>query len=357
MRLQRRQFTQSLALGSATATLTALPSIARAATGTAGTDAWPRLVPPRLRAGDTLGLISPANATYEREPMQLATESLQALGFKVKLGDHVRGRYGQFGGSDAQRASDINNLFADDSVAGIMAVTGGSGCNRIVDRLDYDLIRRKPKFFGGFSDLTALINAINRQTGLITFHCPVAVSEWNTFSVQHFKAMVMAAQTPVLRNPLSERGDNLVQTQDRISTLRGGRARGRLAGGNLAVLSSRAGSPYMPELRGGILFLEEINEYIYRVDRMLSTLRLCGALDHLAGVVIGKFTKCEPGEGNFGTLTLDEVFDDYFLPLQVPVFRGAMIGHIKRKFTLPVGAEVEIDADAGTLELLHPAVL
>jgi muramoyltetrapeptide carboxypeptidase len=168
--------------------------------------------------------------------------------------------------------------------------------------------------------------------------------------------MVMQAQTPLLRNPTGERGDNLVQTQDRTTTLHGGRARGRMGGGNLAVLSSLAGSPYMPDLRGGILFLEEINEYIYRIDRMLSTLRLCGALDQLAGVVLGKFTKCEPGEGKFGTLTLDEVFDDYFLPLNVPVYRGAMIGHVKRKFTIPVGAEVEIDADAGTVQLLHPAV-
>jgi muramoyltetrapeptide carboxypeptidase len=113
----------------------------------------------------------------------------------------------------------------------------------------------------------------------------------------------------------------------------------------------------LPDLRGNILFLEEINEYIYRVDRMLSTLRLCGALDQLAGVVIGKFTKCEPGDGSYGTLTLDEVFDDYFLPLNVPVYRGAMIGHIKRKFTVPVGAVSEMDADAGTVQLLGPAVL
>jgi muramoyltetrapeptide carboxypeptidase len=357
MTLQRRHFVQSLSLGSA------IGAAAAGATGNSAGTAYsmaaslPTLLTPRLKEGDTLGLVSPANATYEREPLQLATEALQALGFKVKLGANVRARYGHFAGTDAQRASDINALFADDSVAGILAVTGGSGCNRMVDKLDYALIRRKPKFFGGFSDLTALINAITRQTGLVTFHCPVAVSEWNEFSVKHFRAMVMQAQTPLLRNPTGERGDNLVQTQDRTSTLRGGRARGRLGGGNLAVLSSLAGSAYMPDLRGGILFLEEINEYIYRVDRMLSTLRLCGTLDQLAGVVIGKFTKCEPGDGNFGTLTLDEVFDDYFLPLNVPVYRGAMIGHIKRKFTIPVGAEVEMDADAGTLQLLHPAVL
>ena len=356
MTLQRRHFVRSLTVGGV---LVSDPGVALS-TGRAGSrsaTAMPeRLLAPRLKEGDTLGLVSPANATYEREPMQFAIEAVQALGFKVKLGANARSRYGHFAGTDAQRAADINAMFADDAVAGIIAVTGGSGCNRIVDQLDYALIRSRPKFFGGFSDLTSLVNAITQQTGLITFHCPVAESEWNDFSVRHFKAMVMQAQAPLLRNPTSERGDNLVQTQDRISTLRGGRASGRLAGGNLAVLSSLAGSAYMPDLRGGILFLEEVNEYIYRIDRMLSTLRLCGALDQLAGVVIGKFTKCEPGDGKFGTLTLDEVFDDYFLPLNVPVYRGAMIGHIKRKFTVPVGVEVEINADDGTVQLLHPAV-
>ena len=126
-------------------------------------------------------------------------------------------------------------------------------------------------------------------------------------------------------------------------------------GGNLAVLSSLAGSPYLPCFDGAVLFLEEINEYIYRVDRMLSTLKLSGALDRLAAVVLGNFTNCKPGEG-FGTLTLDEVFDDYFLPLKVPVYRGAMIGHIKRKFTLPIGLPAEVDADAGSIQLLEAAV-
>jgi muramoyltetrapeptide carboxypeptidase len=132
-------------------------------------------------------------------------------------------------------------------------------------------------------------------------------------------------------------------------------ARGPLLGGNLAVLSSLCGSPYLRSFDGAILFLEEINEYIYRVDRMLSTLKLSGVLDRLAGVMIGAFTNCKPGEG-FWTLTLDEVFDDYFGGLGVPVYRGASFGHIKRKFTLPLGVQAEIDAGAGTVRLLEPAV-
>ena len=356
MRADRRSLLHSAAASALASTTLGAAAQPRAGSAPSPAAAPSRVLAPRLKEGDTLGLISPANATYEREPLEIAVESLQALGFKVKLGQHVRGRWGHFGGSDEQRATDVNAMFADDEVDGVIALTGGSGCTRIVDKLNYALIRRKPKFFGGFSDLTCLLNAIQRQTGLVTFHAPVAASEWNGFSVAHFKALVMDAEAPLLRNPTGERGDNLVQKDDRVTTIRGGRARGPLVGGNLAVLASLAGTPYFPDCRGAILFLEEINEYIYRVDRMLSTLRLAGALDRLAGVVIGKFTKCEPGDG-YGTLTLDEVFDDYFKPLNVPVYRGAMIGHIKRKFTIPVGAEAEIDADAGTLQILRPVVL
>lgn len=311
---------------------------------------------PRLKEGDTLGLISPANATFEREPLDTAVEALQALGFRVKLGQHVRARHGHLGGTDAQRAADLNAMFADPGVQGVIALTGGSGGTRMLPLVDYAQIRRTPKFFGGFSDLTALVNAIHQQTGLITFHSPVAGSEWNAFSVEHFKALVMRAEGPLLRNPQRELGDNVVQTQWRTQTLRGGKARGPLIGGNLTVLTAMAGSPYWPKFQGAILFLEDINEYIYRVDRMLSTLRLTGALNQVAGVVLGQFTNCNPGEG-YGTLTLDEVFDEYLLPLKVPVYRGAMIGHIKRKFTVPVGTLAEVDADAGTLQLLHPSVV
>jgi len=344
MNSSRRQLLQ---FGAAATALLSATQPARAAGG--------GVLAPRLRPGDTLGLVSPANATFEREPLKIAIESLQALGFKVKPGENVAARRGPFAGSDAQRAADVNAMFADDSVAGILALTGGSGCNRIVDKLDYDVIRRRPKFFGGFSDLTSLVNAIHRQTGLVTFHCPVAGSEWNDYSVQSFKAVAMNAEAAVLRNPTSTPVDDLVAREERVTTIRPGKAQGRLIGGNLTVLASLAGSPYFPDCRGALLFLEDINEYIYRIDRCLSTLRLAGALGQLAGIVLGRFTKCEPGEG-YGSLTLDEVFDDYLLPLNVPVFRGAAIGHIKRKLTVPVGAAAEMDAEAGTIRLLGAAV-
>jgi muramoyltetrapeptide carboxypeptidase len=312
--------------------------------------------PRRLQPGDTVALINPSNAVFERQPYEIVTETLQALGFKVREAPHLRARRGPFAGTDEQRASDVNAMFADPGVHGLLAMTGGSGGNRILPRIDYELVRRNPKFIGGFSDITALVNAVHARTGLVTFHSPVGISEWNEFSVRHFRGTVMDAQAMLLTNPV-EREDALVAKGGRISTLRGGRARGPLLGGNLAVLAAMAGSAYWPRFDGAVLFLEEINEFIYRVDRMLSTLKLAGALDRLAGVVLGGFTNCTPGADNYGVLTLDEVFDDYFGPLGVPVYSGASFGHIRRKFTLPVGLPVEIDADAGTLRYLQPAVV
>lgn len=338
----------------AAASLAGIPATPAATAATAA-ERLPLLRPPRLKPGDTIALVNPSAAIYERAPYDLAAETLAALGFQVREAPNLRARRGQFAGTDAQRASDLNAMFADPTVHGILALTGGSGANRILPLLDYPAIQRNPKVLAGFSDITALLNAVHAQTGLVTFHAPVGVSEWNEFSVRHFRGVLMEAQPMLLKNPV-EPGGLPAPKDDRITTLRPGIARGPLVGGNLAVLSSLAGSRYLPSFDGAILFLEEINEFIYRVDRMLSTLKLAGLLDRLAGVVLGAFTNCGPGDGNFGTLTLDEVFDDYFGALNVPVYRGAMIGHIRRKFTVPVGLDAEIDAAAGTLRLLRPAV-
>ena len=328
--------------------------VSMAAGASAAQSGAPLLRAPRLKPGDTVALINPSGAIYEREPYNIAIESLQALGFKVREAPNLRARYGHLAGTDRQRADDVNAMFADGSVHGLLAMTGGSGGNRMLPLVDYESIRRYPKFLGGFSDLTALINAVHAKTGLVTFHAPLGISEWNAFSVDQFKRTVMNAEAMLLSNPKAD-DDALVSKAGRIATIRPGTARGPLLGGNLAMLTSMAGSPYWPRFKGAILVLEDINEFIYRVDRMLSTLKIAGVLDQLAGVVLGAFTNCEPGEG-FGTLTLDEVFDDYFKGLGIPVYRGAQFGHIKKKFTLPIGLPVAMDAGAGTVRFLQPAV-
>ncbi len=168
----------------------------------------PTLRPRRLQPGDTVAVVNPSGAIYERAPYALAFGSLMALGFKVKEAPHLRARYGHLAGTDAQRAGDINAMFADPEVQGILAMTGGSGGSRILPLIDYAAVRRNPKFLGGFSDLTALVNAVHARTGLITFHCPMAGSEWNEFSVRHFRGTVMDAQAVPLANPV-DRDDAL----------------------------------------------------------------------------------------------------------------------------------------------------
>ena len=311
--------------------------------------------PARLKIGDTIGLVCPAAPAYSQETVQITVESLQQMGFKVKQSAHFYDRYGYLAGRDEARAADLNAMFADRSVRAIMAMHGGWGCARIVPLLDYNLIRKNPKILVGYSDITALLLSIYAQTGIVTMHGPEGAATWNAFTVNHFKRLLMDAEAVFMTNP-TDKNDNLTQTTDRITTWRGGVARGQLVGGNLTVLSHLVGSKYMPDTKGKILFLEDVDEEVYSMDRMLTHLKLAGILDGLAGFVFGKCTKCNTGE-SYGSLTLEDVFRDIIVPLQIPAFSGAMIGHISHKFTVPLGIEAEINANVGTIKLLESAVV
>lgn len=264
-------------------------------------------------------------------------------------------RYGYLAGRDEERASDVNDMFADSEVKAVWPVRGGWGCARILPHLDYAAIRRTPKVLLGYSDVTALHAAIHSRTGLVTFHGPNGMSAWPAFTVEHLKRVLMDGEAALLENP-KDAGDYLVPVEDRVQTITPGIARGPLLGGNLTVLSALMGSPYLPDFEGAILFLEDVEEELYRVDRMLTQLKLAGVLAKLAGVVFGKCTECKPGE-RYGSLTLEEVLADHVKPLGVPAWQGAMIGHVEKQWTLPIGAEVEIDAGQATLRLLAPAVV
>lgn len=311
--------------------------------------------PPRLRPGATIGLVNPAGATYVRSDLDVVTESLEALGLRWKAGAHVTDRYGYLAGTDTARAADVNAMFADPEVDAVMAVRGGWGCNRILPLIDYDAVARNPKILIGYSDITSLLIACYAKTGLVTFHGPVGTSTWNRYSVGWFQRVLMEGAAETMQNPRST-GDNLAQTRDRIHTITPGTARGRLVGGNLSVLTAMLGSSFVPPWERVILFLEDDGEHIYRVDRMLTHLRLAGVLDRITGFVFGKCTNCDAGSG-YGSLTLEDVFADCVAPHGMPAFAGAMIGHIENKFTVPLGIEVEIDAGAGTIRMLESAVV
>lgn len=311
--------------------------------------------PSRLKIGDTVGLISPAGIVYYSDQFTVVRESMEALGLKVKEGEHMRNRYGYLAGTDQERAADVNAMFADPEVDAIVCVRGGWGCNRILPLLDYNMIRQNPKILIGYSDITSLLNAIYARTGLITFHGPLGRSIWNSFTLESIRSILFEGETITLENPTII-GDNLTQVRDRVITITPGKAKGRMLGGNLTVLSAMMGSQYLPEWKGSILFLEDVDEDIYRIDRMLTQLKLSGVLDSLSGFVFGKCTGCGPGE-SYSSLTLEEVFNDHIKPLNIPAWHGSMIGHINDMFTIPVGLPAEIDANKGSIKMLESGVI
>ncbi len=311
--------------------------------------------PAALKRGDTIGLVCPAYSAFIKEEVTIAVEGLQTMGFKVVLGKHVFDRYGNLAGKDEDRAADINEMFANKSVNAIMAMHGGWGSARILSLLNYDTIKNNPKIFIGYSDITALLLGIYSQTGLVTFHGPVGSSTWNAFTVDYFKNTLIDGNATRMSNPI-RKGDALVQMEDRIYTIHSGKASGKLIGGNLTVLSHILGSTYVPDFKGAILFIEDVQEDTYRIDRMMTQLKITGILNQLAGFVFGKCTDCPPSK-NYGSLTLEDIFEDHIKPLKIPAFSGAMIGHIKDKFTVPIGIEATIDADEGTIKLKESAVI
>ena len=312
------------------------------------------LRPARLAAGDVVGLVDPASATWEPIDVDIVEDTLTALGLVAKRGAHLLDRRGSLAGSDRDRAADVMAMFTDPSVKAVLPVRGGWGCARILPHLDFDAIRRNPKVLMGYSDLTALLLAIHARTGLVTFHGPNGASEWNATSADFFTRVVLKAEAVTFTNP-REKGETLAQTEYRTRTITPGVVSGRLLGGNLSVLTALLGSPYLPDFRDAILFLEDVNEAPYRIDRMLTQLALAGVLKAARGVIWGTCHECEPDAG-FGSLTIPDLLDDHVKPLGVPAWRGALVGHIDRQFTLPIGADVEIDATAGSIRMLSAAV-
>jgi muramoyltetrapeptide carboxypeptidase len=314
----------------------------------------PAIKPKRLTTGDTVALVAPASATYNTLELQIAQESLEALGLKVKIGGHLLDRHGYLAGQDRDRAGDINRFFADPTIRAVLPIRGGWGSSRLLPYLDFDLIRRNPKIVLGYSDITALLLSIHARTGVITFHGPNGMGRWDEFSVGWVRRILFEGEAVAMENP-REKGDSLVQTENRTQTITPGTARGRILGGNLTVLTAIAGSPFLPDWTETILFLEDVGEDIYRVDRMMTTLKLAGVLNGITGFIFGTCSECKPGEG-YGSLTLEEVFADHIKPLKVPAWQGAMIGHRMPQFTIAEGIPVEIDATAGRIRMLEPAV-
>jgi muramoyltetrapeptide carboxypeptidase len=344
----RRTALKGLTMLAAALALPQAPSAAAAAP-------FPTRKPPRLRRGEVVGLIEPAGFTDDAFDLDLVMENVRAMGLVPKPAPHLLARYGYLAGKDEARAADVNAMFADDSVRAVFAVRGGWGCARILPYLDFDAIRAHPKLLLGFSDITALHLAFAARAGFTTIHGPNASSGWGKVSWDSFRNLAFEGGTPLYRNPEAKE-DRLVQRAGRTRIFRGGSASGRLLGGNLTVLAALMGTPYLPDFDGAILFIEDVDEAEYRIDRMLTQLKLAGVLGKVAGVVFGQCTDCRAKGPSYGGFTLSEVLQQHLGPLGVPAFQGALFGHIPDQFSLPVGIRAEIDAEAGTIRMLEPAV-
>jgi muramoyltetrapeptide carboxypeptidase len=312
------------------------------------------LKPPALRKGDTIALVAPASG-IEEAAARKAVETLQKAGYRVKLFPGFQKPRGYLASSDEARAAEINSAFADPEARAIFCLRGGYGTPRILDRLDYDLMRRNPKILVGYSDITALLNAVQVRTGLVVFHGPMgkelsAEGGLTPFSERHFWEAFRPS------SPLFEDwGRAPPPGAQALWSLSGGTAEGVLSGGNLSVIASTVGTPYEPRFEGAVLFLEDVSEKPFRIDRMLNQLRLAGKLARVRAVLLGQFTGCEAPEGN-SSLSLDEVFRDYFAGLGVPVLAGFPAGHVADQATLPLGVKVLVDATAKRVALLEAPV-
>ena len=318
-----------------------------------------RLIKPKaLKPGDTVGLITPATYVSDPDRIALAERTIRYFDLKSKMGRNVRKRSGYVGGSPEERLADLHDMFRDPDVKAVFCIRGGYGSAHLLDRIDYDLIRRNPKIFLGYSDITSLHLAIHKRTGLVTFHGPVVLSRFTGYTQKHFRAALFEAKPlGALTNPLES---EQLRPLHVLRTVRPGKARGQLTGGNLSLIAATMGTPYEIETKGKILFIEDVGEQPYEVDRMLMQLRLAGKLQAAAGIIFGECSECVPRQfqPSFeSTFSLGEVIDAMLGDLKIPVLSGLTIGHTTDQLTLPLGLMASLDADKGELNVEEAAVV
>lgn len=307
-----------------------------------------KIVPKSLRLGDYVAITGPAGSIWNKWHITKIEEKMKSLGYKTKLGKTLYEQQGYLAGSDQMRADELMGFFKDKSVKAILTMRGGWGCARILDLLDYSVIRQNPKIIMGFSDITSLVNAIYSQTGLVTYHGPCGYSSWKEFTTSQVLNALVNGESYVMKNP----EDYL----EGLQTLSSGKAKGELIGGNLTVVVSMIGTKYEPDWNNKILLLEETTEEPYRIDRMLWQMKQRGVFKKVKGVVLGSFHKCEPEEPE-KSFSLQEVLEQHFKDVSFPVYQGATFGHLEPKFTLPLGLSAEIDADQFTITTLERSVI
>lgn len=308
------------------------------------------LKPKPLHPGDTIGLVGISGTMRDREThFDKMLAAIDRLGYNVIVDDTCRAQYGYLSGTDAERARALNRAFADDRVDAVVCMRGGYGVHRMLDGVDFDIIRANPKILLGYSDITALHTAIHMKAGLVTIHGPMPSTEWTSFDdftrTSLVRALTSTEPLGTLRNPPDAAPRCIVP----------GQCTGPLVGGNLSLIASACGTPWQLDVAGKVLLLEDVGEYVYRLDSMFTQLRQAGMFAACAGIVLGGFTRCEEEHEGY-SCSLEDVIRDIVAPAGKPVLANLMIGHTESKITVPLGVECALDAGAGTLTITESAL-
>jgi muramoyltetrapeptide carboxypeptidase len=312
--------------------------------------------PKRLQKDDVIGLVAPASFITQKQ-LEKSKKIVDELGFKPYHTDQIFARNGYLAGNDSDRAKDLMHMFENDEVKGILCIRGGYGVARILQYLDFDFIKKHPKPLIGYSDITVLLHALYNKSELICYHGPLGISEFTPYTFASFYNILISAEEeaiPVYTDILKDKSTDFPSYNSYI--IRGGTAEGELTGGNLSLLTSMIGTEYEIKSKEKILFLEEIGEEPYRIDRMLTQLLLSGILNKVNGIALGIFKDCQAKNPDAKTLTLREVLTERLYGLGIPVYYGLPIGHIPFNTTIPIGIQGTIDADAMTLTIVGKAV-
>lgn len=304
------------------------------------------MIAEKLCLGDTIGVIAPSSPE-KPENIENGINFLKQQGFNVKKGRHIFDRLGFLAGNDKDRAEDLMNMFLDKSVKMVLCIRGGYGTMRTLPYIDFDIIKHNPKIFVGFSDITTYLNSFYEKCGLVTFHGPMLTSKFDdNTTLKGFLNTLMNGSSPyTISNPEN------INTESNTSTS----AEGVLAGGNLSLICATLGTPYEIDTTNKILFIEDVHEEPYAIDRMLTHLLLAHKLQVCKGILLGQFTRCSLPHYE-RSLTLEQVIQDRILSLNIPTVSHFMSGHDYPKLTLPIGAKVRLNCADGTLNVLEAVV-
>lgn len=298
--------------------------------------------PKKLKKGDVIGLIAPSSPITDKELLNNSIGYIEKQGYSVELGKNIYLEKGYLAGDDTKRLEDLHNMFSNKNIKAIICIRGGYGSTRILDRIDYNLIKKNPKIFVGYSDITALSLAFLNKTGLVTLAGPMPLKSLNEeitpFTEEIFwKTLTSDKKIGFIKNP----------NEENFFVLQKGKAEAPLVGGNLSVLTSLLGTPFFPKMKDNLLLLEETCEPPYRVDRMLSQLKNAGIFNEIKGVVLGRFINCVETNLTNKSLTINDVIADYFESMKIPVIYNVNHGHVPETISIPIGLSCTINTVSG----------